>query len=53
MTGSEVVKARLAAGFRLDRANGSHHILVKPGVCAVSVPVPRQTRSQDRATQGT
>lgn len=39
MTGSEVVKALLAAGFRLDRVNGSHHILVKPGVCTVSVPV--------------
>ena len=39
MTGKDVIKKLLSAGFVLDRVNGSHHILVKPGQFSVSVPV--------------
>ena len=35
-----VVKRMLEAkGYRLDRVVGSHHIFVKPGVGAESIPV--------------
>jgi predicted RNA binding protein YcfA (HicA-like mRNA interferase family) len=38
VTGKEVIAKLKAAGWVLDRANGSHHILVKGGK-AVPVPV--------------
>lgn len=38
MNGKEVVRQLKAAGWTLDRINGSHHILIK-GDKEVSVPV--------------
>jgi predicted RNA binding protein YcfA (HicA-like mRNA interferase family) len=38
MTGKDVVAKLKAAGWKLDRVHGSHHILVKDGR-AVPVPV--------------
>ena len=38
MNGNEVIKKLQAAGWKLDRINGSHHIMVKDGH-AVTVPV--------------
>jgi predicted RNA binding protein YcfA (HicA-like mRNA interferase family) len=38
MTGKEVVAKLKAAGWKLDRVHGSHHILTKDGK-AVPVPV--------------
>jgi predicted RNA binding protein YcfA (HicA-like mRNA interferase family) len=38
MTGKEVISKLKADGWRLDRINGSHHIMVKDGR-AVPVPV--------------
>lgn len=38
MTGKEIVAKLKAAGWSLNRVNGSHHILVKDGL-AVPVPV--------------
>jgi len=38
MTGKEAIAKLKAAGWLLDRVNGSHHILVKDGR-AVPVPV--------------
>ena len=38
MTGKEVIAKLKAAGWLLDRVNGSHHILAKDGK-AVPVPV--------------
>ena len=38
MTGKEIVAKLKAAGWSLNRVNGSHHILVKDGQ-AVPVPV--------------
>ncbi|MBU6421772.1 MAG: type II toxin-antitoxin system HicA family toxin [Gammaproteobacteria bacterium] len=39
MTGKEAIKRLQAAGWRLDRINGSHHIMYKPGYRPVAVPV--------------
>ncbi|TSE25184.1 HicA toxin of bacterial toxin-antitoxin [Tepidimonas aquatica] len=39
MNGKEIIKRLEAAGWRLVRVQGSHHILVKPGAPR-SVPVP-------------
>lgn len=39
MTGKEVIKRLKAAGWILDRINGSHYIMYKPGHLPVSVPV--------------
>lgn len=38
MTGKDVIAKLKAAGWALDRVNGSHHVLTKDGV-AVPVPV--------------
>ena len=38
MNGKDILKKLQADGWRLDRINGSHHIMVKDGV-AVPVPV--------------
>lgn len=38
MTGKEVIATLKAAGWSLNRVNGSHHILTKNGL-AVPVPV--------------
>jgi predicted RNA binding protein YcfA (HicA-like mRNA interferase family) len=38
MTGKEVIAKLKAAGWKLDRVHGSHHILTKSGQ-AVPVPV--------------
>lgn len=38
MTGKDIITKLKAAGWKLDRVNGSHHIMVK-GVRAVPVPV--------------
>ncbi|MBC5768462.1 type II toxin-antitoxin system HicA family toxin [Ramlibacter albus] len=38
MTGKEVIARLKAAGWKLDRIHGSHHIMVK-GAQAVPVPV--------------
>jgi predicted RNA binding protein YcfA (HicA-like mRNA interferase family) len=38
MNGKQVIAKLKAAGYQLDRINGSHHIMVKDGV-AVPVPV--------------
>ena len=38
MTGREVIAKLKAAGWKLDRVHGSHHILIKEGR-AVPVPV--------------
>lgn len=37
MTGKEVIAKLKAAGWKLDRVNGSHHIMAKGGQ---AVPVP-------------
>lgn len=39
MTGKEAIKKLQAVGWVLDRINGSHHILYKPGHLPVAVPV--------------
>ena len=39
MNGNEVIKKLQAAGWKLDRINGSHHML-KKGSVTVPVPVP-------------
>jgi predicted RNA binding protein YcfA (HicA-like mRNA interferase family) len=40
VSGRDVVRALLRLGFRLDRVEGSHHMLVKDGhPCTVVVPV--------------
>lgn len=38
MTGKEIIKKLKAAGWKLDRIHGSHHVMVKDGR-AVPVPV--------------
>lgn len=38
MTGKEIIAKLKAAGWKLDRVHGSHHIMVKGGQ-AVPVPV--------------
>lgn len=38
MNGKDIIKKLQADGWRLDRINGSHHIMAKGGV-AVPVPV--------------
>ena len=38
MTGKEAIKRLQAAGWVLDRINGSHHIMYKPGHLPVAVP---------------
>lgn len=38
MTGREVIARLKAAGWKLDRVHGSHHVMVKEGK-AVPVPV--------------
>ena len=38
MNGNEIITKLKAAGWKLDRINGSHHIMVKDGN-AVPVPV--------------
>ncbi|MCL2345756.1 MAG: type II toxin-antitoxin system HicA family toxin [Desulfobulbus sp.] len=38
MNGKQVIAQLKAAGWQLDRVNGSHHVMVKDGV-AVPVPV--------------
>ncbi len=38
MTGKQVIALLLAAGWQLNRVNGSHHVMVKDGR-AVPVPV--------------
>ncbi|MEF3696693.1 type II toxin-antitoxin system HicA family toxin [Desulfolutivibrio sp.] len=38
MNGKEVLRRLKAAGWKLDRISGSHHIMAKDG-CAVPVPV--------------
>lgn len=38
MTGKEVIAMLKAAGWKLDRVHGSHHIMIKGGQ-AVPVPV--------------
>jgi predicted RNA binding protein YcfA (HicA-like mRNA interferase family) len=37
MNGKEVIAKLKAAGWKLDRVNGSHHIMAKDGK---SVPIP-------------
>lgn len=39
MTGKEIIKILKAHDWVLDRINGSHHIMVKPGHRPVPVPV--------------
>ncbi len=39
MTGKEMVRVLQRNGWKLDRVNGSHHIMVKDGKRAVPVPV--------------
>ena len=39
MTGKEAIKKLRAAGWVLDRINGSHHIMYKPGHLPVAIPV--------------
>lgn len=44
ISGREVVRAFEAAGFHVDRIEGSHHVMVKPGHFKVlSVPVHKGT----------
>jgi len=38
MTGSQIIAILKASGWKLDRINGSHHIMTKEGK-AVPVPV--------------
>ena len=38
MSGKDFVKKLMKDGWKLDRINGSHHIMRKNGVC-LSVPV--------------
>ncbi len=38
MNGKEIIKRMMLEGWRLDRINGSHHIMTKDGR-AVPVPV--------------
>jgi len=38
--GTEIIKVLKSAGWRLDRIEGSHHILVKDGIETIlSIPV--------------
>ena len=39
MTGKELIKVLKASGWLLDRIKGSHHIMVKEGRRAITVPV--------------
>ena len=39
MTGKEAIKKLQAAGWVLDRINGSHHVMYKPDRLPVAVPV--------------
>ena len=39
MSGKEVMKVFVSAGYELDRNNGSHHILVKEGCLPLTVPI--------------
>ena len=39
MTGKDLVKLLVKAGWQVDRIRGSHHIMVKEGRRAVPVPV--------------
>jgi predicted RNA binding protein YcfA (HicA-like mRNA interferase family) len=47
--GNEIIKKPQAAGWKLDRINGSHHILMKGGKL---VPVPRSRQSRPRPWLG-
>jgi predicted RNA binding protein YcfA (HicA-like mRNA interferase family) len=38
MTGKELIKQLNSKGWKLDRINGSHHIMIK-GIKTLSVPV--------------
>jgi len=50
VSGKDAVRALKRLGFRLDRIEGSHHMLVRPGhPCTVAVPV-HGTRALPRGT---
>ena len=46
-TGKELVRFLLKNGWSLDRINGSHHILEKPGFKEISIPVHGNRDIQD------
>jgi len=39
MNGKQIIKKLELLGWKLDRINGSHHVMVKEGMRSVSVPV--------------
>ena len=39
MTGNQVIVVPEAKGWSLDRINGSHHVMTKPGLRSIPVPV--------------
>ena len=39
MTGKKIIKLLLKHGWRIDRINGSHHVLKKPGNQLLIVPI--------------
>jgi len=39
MNGKQIIKKLESLGWKLDRVNGSHHVMVKDGMRSVSVPV--------------
>jgi predicted RNA binding protein YcfA (HicA-like mRNA interferase family) len=39
MTGKQLIKHFETHGWKLDRVRGSHHIMVKPGIRAIPIPV--------------
>lgn len=42
MKSGDLIKAVEAAGWRLDRISGSHHIFTKPGHYPLSIPHPKK-----------
>ena len=42
MDSSSLIRELKAAGWTLDRVNGSHHVFTKPGHRPVVVPHPRK-----------
>jgi len=43
MNGKQIIKKLQKEGWKLDRVNGSHHIMIKDGERSVSVPVHGST----------
>lgn len=46
MTGKEILKLFLDAGWRIDRIRGSHHVLKKQGHENVSIPIHHGKRAE-------